>query len=111
MTWRPLRGDKPGPRPVAESVERLATRLGAPPVPALRLVFGQWRESVGSAVADHAEPVSLTDGVLVVAVDEPAWATQLRLLSPQLIAQLNKRAGEGTVTSLEVRVRGARRRR
>lgn len=111
MPWKPLRSDRPGPRPVGESVERLAGRLGAPPVAALKMVFGQWREAVGEAVADHAEPVSLTDGVLVVSVDQPGWATQLKLLAPELITRLNDRAGAGTVQSLEVRVRGARRRR
>ena len=109
--WKPLRSDRPGPRPVGESVERVAGRLGAPPVAALKTVFGGWREAVGDAVADHAEPVSLTGGVLVVAVDQPGWATQLKLLAPEVIGRLNARAGEGTVHSLEVRVKGARRRR
>ena len=109
--WKPLRSDRPGPRPVGESVERVAGRLGAPPVAALKTVFGDWRAAVGDAVADHAEPVSLTDGVLVVAVEQPGWATQLKLLAPELIGRLNDRAGAGTVKSLEVRVKGARKRR
>jgi predicted nucleic acid-binding Zn ribbon protein len=109
--WKPLRRDRPGPRPVGESVERVASRLGAPPVAALKTVFGDWRDAVGDAVADHAEPLSLTDGVLVVAVDQPGWATQLKLLAPELIERINDRAGDGTVQSLEVRVKGARRRR
>ena len=111
MPWKPLRRDRPGPRHVGESIERVAGRLGAPPVAALKTVFGDWREAVGEAVADHAEPVSLTDGVLVVAVEQPGWATQLKLLAPELIERINSRAGEGTVTSLEVRVKGSRRRR
>ena len=78
---------------------------------ALKAVFGDWRDAVGDAVADHAEPVSLTEGVLVVAVDQPVWATQLKLLAPEVIGRLNDRAGDGTVQSLEVRVKGARKRR
>ena len=78
---------------------------------ALKTVFGDWRDAVGDAVADHAEPVSLTEGVLVVAVDQPVWATQLKLLAPEVIGRLNDRAGDGTVQSLEVRVKGARKRR
>ena len=109
--WKPLRSDRPGPRAVSESVERLAGRLGAPPVSALKTVFGDWRAAVGDAIADHAEPVSLTNGVLVVAVDQPGWATQLKLLAPEVMGRLNDRAGDGTVQSLEVRVKGARRRR
>jgi predicted nucleic acid-binding Zn ribbon protein len=43
--------------------------------------------------------------VLAVAVDSPAWATQLRLLGNELLGRLSEAAGSGVVTALDVRVR------
>jgi predicted nucleic acid-binding Zn ribbon protein len=71
----------------------------------LDAVFSHWEEAVGPAVAAHTHPLSLRDGTLVVAVDNPAWATQLRLLHGELMARLTAVVGDGAVTRLEVRVR------
>jgi predicted nucleic acid-binding Zn ribbon protein len=92
------------PRPVRESLEHLARRLGAPTASALGAVFSQWEEAVGPSVAAHARPVSLADGVLVVVVDQPGWATQLRYLSTDLLQRLADVAGDGVVGRIEIRV-------
>ena len=68
-------------------------------------VFGAWAGVVGEHVAAHSRPVSLRDGVLVVHVDEPAWATQLRYLTGELLERLGDAVGAGVVTRVEVRVR------
>ena len=49
-------------------------------------------------------PCSLDDGRLVVEVDEPGWATQLRYLEADLLERLAAVAGAGAVRSIEVRV-------
>ena len=92
------------PRPVKDSLEHLARRLGAPTASALGAVFSQWDDAVGPSVAAHARPVSLADGVLVVAVDQPGWATQLRYLSADLLTRLAVVAGEGVVGRIDIRV-------
>lgn len=69
-------------------------------------LFGKWDEAVGSQVAAHARPVRLDAGVLLVEVDEPAWATQVTLLSTTLRERLAERAG---VVVVRVEVRVARR--
>ncbi len=102
----PLPGQPgPGPRRVAESLDRLATSLGVPSAGVLTTLFSAWPELVGDAVAAHSRPRSLRDGVLVVAVDEPAWATQLRWLESDLLVRLGEVLGEGVVQSIDVRVR------
>ena len=70
-------------------------------------VFGRWEEAVGAAVAAHVQPVKLDGEVLVVEVDDPAWATQIRFLEATLRERLREVAG-ASVERLEVRV--ARRR-
>jgi predicted nucleic acid-binding Zn ribbon protein len=109
MTWRPLPGDGPGPRSVGESLDGFAKRLGVPQAGPLAAVFAHWEEIVGSSVAAHAKPVSVVKGALVVAVDQPGWATQLRYLGGRLVERIGEVAGEGVVDRLEVRVEGGAR--
>jgi len=73
-------------------------------------VFGRWSEIVGEAVADHVQPVRLDGQRLVVEVSDPAWATQIRLLTDTLRRRISEVAGT-TIETIEVRVSGARRTR
>ena len=68
-------------------------------------VFGRWAEAVGDAVATHVKPVKLDGTKLIVEVDDPAWATQLRFLETALKQRLLEVAG-ATIESVEVRVKG-----
>ncbi len=99
----PLPGPGPEPRPVGESLDRLTASLGAPPVTVLAELFASWPSLVGETVAAHARPRSLHHGTLVVVVDDPAWATQLRWLEADLLNRLAEVAGEGEVTRLHIR--------
>ncbi len=87
------------------SLNRLSASFGGPPAGVLTAVFASWDDVVGEGVAAHARPRSLRHGVLVVMVDDPVWATQLRWLESDLLARLASVAGEGTVTEIQVRVR------
>jgi predicted nucleic acid-binding Zn ribbon protein len=68
-------------------------------------VFGRWHEAVGEAVAAHVQPVTLDGTTLVVKVDDPTWATQLRFLERTLRDRLAEVAGV-EVEHLEIRVAG-----
>ena len=107
MTWRPL-PDPEGPplRRIGEDLDVLVRRFGAPGGAKAAAVFTRWADAVGDAVASHATPLSLRGTTLVVGVDAPAYATQLRMLTPQLLARLADLAGPGVVDAVEVRVRG-----
>jgi predicted nucleic acid-binding Zn ribbon protein len=67
-------------------------------------VFRSWDDVVGAPVCEHARPIALDDGRLVVEVDQPGWATQLRYLSATIIERLGEAVGPGVVRSIEVRV-------
>ena len=94
-----------GPRRLDASLARLSRRLGAPSADALQAVFSRWDEVVGGPLAVHARPVSLVGGVLVVAVDDPAWGSELRYLASSILARLEEVVGAGAATRIEVRVR------
>ena len=67
-------------------------------------VFGRWAEAVGDAVAEHVTPIKLDGTKLIVEVDDPAWATQLRFLEATLKQRLAEVAG-ATIDSVDVRVK------
>jgi predicted nucleic acid-binding Zn ribbon protein len=66
-------------------------------------VFGRWAEIVGPDLAAHTKPDTFADGELAVIADSTAWATQVRLLAPQLIRRLAAELGDGTVRRVKVR--------
>jgi predicted nucleic acid-binding Zn ribbon protein len=94
------------PTPLGSSIERVVRSL-RPGTSAASLggVFGRWEEVVGPQVAEHARPSSLDSGRLVVVVDQPGWATQLRFLEADLLRRLAEMVGPGVVASIEVKVR------
>jgi predicted nucleic acid-binding Zn ribbon protein len=65
-------------------------------------VFGQWVQVVGEQIAEHANPAALRDGILTVEAESTAWATQLRMVQPQLLAKIAAAVGDGVVTSLKI---------
>jgi len=103
VTPRP--DDERGPRRLGESLDRVTRTLGGANSDALTGLFGRWSDIVGPQLADHVRPLSLARAVLVVAVDEPGWATQIRYLEGDLLGRLGKALGEGVVERVEVRLR------
>ena len=100
-SWKPLPGEVPEPRRVGESLDRVASSLGLDSA-----LVTQWAQLVGPALAEHTRPRGLHDGTLLVAVDDPAWATQLRWLEADLVVRLGDVLGPDRVARIEVRVRG-----
>jgi predicted nucleic acid-binding Zn ribbon protein len=80
--------------------------MGWPSGSALGKLFSAWPEVVGESIAAHSRPLSLVDGVLTVAVDQPGWATQLKYLGNDVVRKLSESVGPGVVGRLEVRVEG-----
>ena len=89
---------------LAGALDALLDRLGAESSTAITGVFGEWPKIVGEQVAQHVTPIKLERGRLIVEIDDPSWATQMRFLEPQLIEKLNA-ATTSTITAIEVRVK------
>lgn len=77
-------------------------KLGLPGATETGIVWRKWREIVGDAVAEHAEPTSLRDGILKVRTDSPAWAQELTYLSRKIVARANEVAGKPVVSEMKV---------
>jgi predicted nucleic acid-binding Zn ribbon protein len=67
-------------------------------------LFGRWEKIVGDEVAQRCSPTSLVDGELVVQAESTAWATQIRMLAPQLLVKINPELGPRTV--IRIRAKG-----
>lgn len=91
------------PVPISNSLDGVVRSLRGPSRQAVSGVFGRWDDAVGAQVAAHVRPVKLDDGVLVVEVDDPAWATQVRFLIPTITQRLVEVASV-RVERIEVRV-------
>ena len=97
------------PIPISSSLDGVMRSLRGPNRRVVGGLFGRWDEAVGDQVAQHVKPVKLDDGVLVVEVDDPAWATQVKFLSTMITQRLAEVA-DVRIDRIDVRVerRGAR---
>ncbi|MFE2279635.1 DUF721 domain-containing protein [Streptomyces sp. NPDC059454] len=98
------RADRRDPMALGPAINRLLTERGWEAPAAVGGVMGRWPEIVGEDVAKHCEPERYEEDerVLVVRCDSTAWATNLRLLAPTLVARLNEDLGHGTVRLIKV---------
>ncbi|MGA2836884.1 MAG: DUF721 domain-containing protein [Acidimicrobiales bacterium] len=93
------------PRTLDSSLEALSERLGLVGAQGLGRLFSGWSEIVGDAMAEHVQPVRIDRTALVVTVDHPAWATQVRRLGDTLLDRAADYAGVERPGRLEVRVK------
>jgi predicted nucleic acid-binding Zn ribbon protein len=100
--WSGPGPDARDPQPLASVTRDVAKKQGWSARVAEGAVFGQWTTVVGHQIADHATPIALRDGVLTVAAESTAWATQLRLIQSQVLAKIAAEVGDGVVTSLRI---------
>ena len=98
------RADGRDPLALGAAINRLITERGWEAPAAVGGVMGRWPQIVGADLANHCVPEKYDEDerILTVLCDSTAWATQLRLLAPRLVARLNEDLGHGTVKLLKV---------
>jgi len=91
-----------GPSALAGELARFARRPGwSERLGAVRM-WAAWEEIVGAELIAHCEPVRLAGRVLVVRAASPAWATQLRYLTTQLLERSASVLGAGSVREVRI---------
>ena len=68
------------------------------------LLHAAWQSSVGKVIVEHTRVEAFVGGLLIIAVDDELWRTQLSTLSQQIKTRLVGVVGEGLVRSIEFRV-------
>lgn len=101
-SWSGPGPDRRDPQPLGRVARDVAKKRGWSSRVAEGTVLGQWASVVGQQIADHATPIGLSDGVLKVAAESTAWATQLRIMQAQLLAKIAAAVGDGVVTTLKI---------
>lgn len=94
--------DDRDPQALDSTIGRLLAERGWETEAAVAGVLARWSLVVGADLAAHSRPESYDDGELVVATDSTAWATQLRLLAPQLLSRLAEELGPNVVRRVRV---------
>lgn len=90
------------PTLIGEAMDQLIVEKGWSHASAVATVSSQWAELVGTDLAAHVVPESFDDGRLVLRAESTAWATQVRLLLPQLRRTIDHAVGAGVVTDISV---------
>ena len=65
-------------------------------------LFANWGNIVGAEISEHTEPIAILDGVLTIRTSSTAWATQLNLISNDVLASLQASAPGALVEKLSI---------
>ena len=90
------------PQALGQALEGVIEQRGWGTQVNVHLLLGRWPDLVGEAVAQHSTPEAYRDRVLVVRTSSTAWAAQLRLMAPQILARMNATLGDGTVRRVQI---------
>ncbi|MGC4936841.1 DUF721 domain-containing protein [Kribbella sp. DT2] len=96
------RPDDRDPQKLTSTLGRLMRDQGWEVDVAVHGVMARWPSIVGPEMAEHCTPETYEDTQLTVRTSSTAWATQLKMLAPDLIRRLNAELGDGTVTHVNV---------
>ncbi|HOA89556.1 MAG TPA: DciA family protein [Propioniciclava tarda] len=91
------------PTALGDALGELIAEQGWTTEVSVHALLGRWPSIVGEAVAQHSTPESFVAGIVTIRTDSTAWASQLRLMTPQLLAKLNAAVGEGTIKRLTIK--------
>lgn len=94
--------DARDPKLLGDAMGKLLVQRGWKQEVAVGGVMSRWPEIVGPDIAQHCSAETFENSVLTVRAATTAWATQLRFLSPQLMAAVAKHIGEGVVTEIKI---------
>jgi hypothetical protein len=67
-------------------------------------VFAWWSRSVPPRILEHARPVRLTRGVLIVHVSSSVWANELHYLTDDLLSRLREHAPTAGIEKIRFQV-------
>jgi predicted nucleic acid-binding Zn ribbon protein len=103
---RPVRSSRPkneDPSSIAELLGQVVRDQGWQEQLDDQRIFTDWVSIVGPEVAQHAQIEAFEQNIAYVRASSTAWATQLKMLAPRIVAKLNAALGDGMVTRIDVR--------
>ena len=71
-------------------------------------VFALWRKHLSAPLGTKTIPVSLSNGILKIYTEHPAYITELSFHKQQILTDLNAELGQSVLTDLRIELRPAR---
>ena len=102
ITFSGARPDDRDPQSVESVLGEVIRRRGWTTQINVRSLLVQWSALVGPTNAAHSAPEGFQDGVLTIRTESTTWASSLRALAPNLVAELNRQLGNGSVKRVVV---------
>ena len=90
------------PTSIAENLTELVAKKDWQSGLAEGNLFLQWPTIVGEKIAEYSQPLTLLDGCLTIQGSTTAWATQLRLLAPDLLKTIQQSTPGALVEELKI---------
>ncbi|GAA4282564.1 hypothetical protein GCM10022261_00950 [Brevibacterium daeguense] len=94
--------DPRDPQPLRTGLETVAQKHGWGTSLEVGAVIGRWHDLVGPHVAAHCSPEKFEPPVLVVRASSTTWATQLRIMTRDLLDRLERELGSRVVEELTI---------
>lgn len=92
-----------GPQSLGDVFSKFIAQRGWKEPVAVGSVLADWSSIVGEQIAENAKVETFENATLVLRTSSTAWATQLRLLTPQLMHKFDEVLGPGVITKLEIK--------
>lgn len=91
--------------PIGDAMASLLRSRGLGETVVLAEVLAVWEEVAGPEIAAKVRITGLRSRELLCEVEEPAWATQVKLMSEALLCRLCERVGAKVADRITVQVR------
>ena len=93
-----MTGYRRSPRRLTTALDHIRDELE--PDSLLGEVQRVWREAVGAAIAQEAQPTSERNGILTISCSASVWAQELDLMGPAIVGRLNRQLRVGEISRL-----------
>jgi len=93
-----MTGYRRAPRRLTFALDQIRDELE--PDSLLGEVQRAWREAVGGAIAQEAQPTSERGGMLTISCSASVWAQELDLMGPAIVGRLNQLLRSGEISRL-----------
>jgi predicted nucleic acid-binding Zn ribbon protein len=90
------------PKKLGSSIEELIKGFGWQGKVAEGDLFANWKLIVGDRVAEFSYPEDFSKGILTIRCKSTAWATQLRLMSKEIMQKVSERTPDLEVKEIKV---------
>jgi len=100
--WSGPRSDNRDPEPIGRTVSHFIGDQDWQQQISVASLTARWTEIVGTSVARHTQPIKFEHQDLLVQASSTAWATQLRIMTPNILSRIADEIGPGIVQEVKI---------